>query len=195
MKSAVYGIMLSVLGILVVFIIMTVNGRMTRQKEATDALGQCVETAVENTIESDNYTIENNEEFVADFMENLLNQIENDADIEVKIAGIDYKKGLLSVEVIEHYIHPAGKPGEVRYQTTVILEQAEAEKYHSVEFYDANGNLLKTYTLKTGTKVVTPSSLDTDRSIAGWINESGQSVDPSSYKVMDSDLKFYAIYS
>ena len=94
--------MLTVMGILVIFIVITVNGRMTRQKESTDALGQAVETAVENTMEQDNYTINDNKEFIADFLQNLLLQIENNADVEVNVAGLDYKKGLLSVNVVEH---------------------------------------------------------------------------------------------
>lgn len=193
MKNFIYGIILAFIGVLLLWIILTVNGRLTREKESTDSLGQVVETAVENTIEQDNYTIDSNEEFVADFTQNLLTMIENNADIEVKIAGVDYVKGLLSVEVIEHFEHPNSRDTQISYATTVILEKAVETQYYNIEFYDDKGELLKKYTLVENTKIPQIKVMDTNRTIKGWKDENGQSVNINNITA-DRDKKFYAVY-
>ena len=62
-------------------------------------------------------------EFIADFMEALLVQINSDCSIKVNVLDVDYQKGLLSVEVIEKYKHPIGTEGQVSVKRTVIMEQ------------------------------------------------------------------------
>lgn len=195
MKNVIYGMFLTVIGILVVFIVITVNGRMTRQKESTDALGQAVETAVENTMDQDNYTINDNQEFVADFLQNLLLQIENDADVEVNIAGIDYQKGLLSVNVVEHFVHPAGKEGELSYSTTVVMEQSDVDHYYTVNFHDVDGEVYKSYQLCVGSKVTEPYIPDVQgKTFAGWKDSDGNAVDIADLEVSE-DMELYATYS
>ena len=195
MKNVIYGIMLTVIGILIVLIVITINGRMTRQKESTDALGQAVETTVENTMEQDNYTINDNKEFVADFLQNLLLQVENDSDVEVNIAGIDYKKGLLSVNVVEHFTHPSGKDAELSYSTTVVMEQSDADHYYTVNFYNVDGEVYKSYQLCTGSKVTEPYIPDVPgKTFVGWKDADGNEVDIDSVKV-SGDMELFASYS
>ena len=187
--------MLTVMGILVIFIVITVNGRMTRQKESTDALGQAVETAVENTMEQDNYTINDNKEFIADFLQNLLLQIENNADVEVKVAGLDYKKGLLSVNVVEHFTHPSGKDAELSYSTTVVMEQADADHYYTVNFHDADGEVYKSYQLSAGSNLTEPYIPEiSGKMFVGWKDADGNEIDIDSVKV-SGDMELFASYS
>ncbi len=52
------------------------------------------------------YSVNSNDELVADFMEALLVQINSDSTVVVNVLDVDYQKGLLSVEVIEKYKPP-----------------------------------------------------------------------------------------
>ena len=78
---------------------------------------------VENQLDSKTYSVSSNDEFIADFMEALLVQINSDSSIKVNVLDVDYQKGLLSVEVIEKYKHPIGTEGQVSVKRTVIMEQ------------------------------------------------------------------------
>ncbi len=136
MKNMILGTILSVMGIVVVAIIMAVVGRFLRDTELSEALSQSVENAVEITMEQKNYDIDSNEAFVSDFIVNLLCQVENDADIEVDVAGADYEKGILSINVIESYTNMLGGTSKLSYATTVIMEQSDDTYYEVSYMYD-----------------------------------------------------------
>lgn len=193
MKNFIFGVIIVIIGILLTASILTINSRMTRDKENNDSLANAVETAVTNTIEHNNYSINNNEEFIADFLQHLLIQFENNSDIEVDVAGIDYKKGLLSIKVVEHFTHPNGKDSTIDYETTVILEKAAETVYYDIEFYDNDNELLKKYTLVEETKIPPIKIMDTKKSVKGWRDENGQVVNLNDVTV-DRNRKFYAIY-
>lgn len=122
MKQLMYGLTVAVIAFLTIGIVMTVNGKTTRQSEIDNSLSISVQNAVETTMNEKSYSIENNEEFLADFSQNLLMQISSDSDIEVKVAGVDYEKGLLSLKVTEIFTHPNGNEGKCECETTVIFE-------------------------------------------------------------------------
>ena len=71
MKHIMYGLGGCITAILIVMVIVTINGQMTRQKEVTTSLTSAVDQTVENLISNRTYTIEGKDEFVSDLMENL----------------------------------------------------------------------------------------------------------------------------
>ncbi len=94
-----------------------------RQNELNRAVDSALQDTVENQFDTKTYSVGSNDEFIADFMEALLVQINSDCRIKVNVLDVDYQKGLLSVEVIEKYKHPIGTEGQVSVKRTVIMEQ------------------------------------------------------------------------
>lgn len=123
MKSVFLGFGITVCSIISIVIVMTLCGTNMRQNELNRAVDSAIKDTVENQFDDTTYSVNSNDEFVADFMEALLVQINSDCSVVVNVLDVDYQKGLLSVEVIGKYIHPIGTEGNVSVKRTVIMEQ------------------------------------------------------------------------
>ena len=123
MKSVFLGFGITICSIISIVIVMTLCGMNIRQNELNRAVDSAIKDTVENQFDDTTYSVNSNDEFVADFMEALLVQINSDCSVVVNVLDVDYQKGLLSVEVIEKYIHPIGTEGNVSVKRTVIMEQ------------------------------------------------------------------------
>ncbi len=165
MKQVIFGVMCSFIVVLVIVAVMTVEGRSTRENEADNALSAAVDEVMENLLTKKKYNIENNEEFVADFCEALLEQIQAGSDkdsdknlsVQVDIAGVDYEKGLLSVHVTEKFTHPNGKIGTLECTSTAILDQ-RAEKQRYTVTYNLPDRLYKQLEVEAGTDFYLPKA-------------------------------------
>ena len=62
----------------------------------------------------------------AAFLENLLTQVNSQADISVRFYKVDCLEGLLDVEVTARYTHLNKKQEEVRIRRTIIYEKADS---------------------------------------------------------------------
>jgi len=123
MKNVFLGFGITICTIISIVIVMTLCGTNMRQNELNRAVDIALQDTVENQFDSKTYSVSSNEEFIADFIEALLVQINSDCTVKINILDVDYQKGLLSVEVIEKYKHPIGTEGEVSVKRTVIMEQ------------------------------------------------------------------------
>lgn len=123
MKSVFLGFGITVCGILSVVIVMTLCGTNMRQNELNRAIDNALEATMKNQFNEATDSANNNEDFVEDFLDSLLIQINSNCSIVVNVLDVDYEKGLLSVEVIEKYKHPIGTEGEVSVKRTIIMEQ------------------------------------------------------------------------
>lgn len=123
MKSVFLGFGITICSIISIVIVMTLCGTNIRQNELNRAVDSAIKDTVENQFDDTTYSVNSNDEFVADFMEALLVQINSDCSVVVNVLDVDYQKGLLSVEVIEKYIYPIGTEGKVSVKRTVIMEQ------------------------------------------------------------------------
>lgn len=178
MKQLVYGFIIGLIGVLGIGIVVTINGKTTRQGDMDNALNSSVENAVETTMNEKAYSISSNEEFIADFTQNLLVQISNDADIEVQVDKVDYEKGLLSVRVIETFTHPNGKEGKNECTTTVVFEQntAKADTV-KITYLLEDGSLYKEYRIKNGDRVLVPKNpTEEGKTFTGWCLENSSEV-------------------
>lgn len=165
MKHAVYGVMLGLIFILFIAIGATVQGRAVRDDEAEETLAKAVE-ATANVLFSGNkiYTIENNQEFVADFLKELSLQLGSDSQVFVDVVKADYDKGVLSIKITENYKHPNGNEGVVESYKTVIydkktLEDAETvlvSFYRTKEDMENGGEAFKTSRIVSGDTVFAP---------------------------------------
>lgn len=123
MKNVFLGFGTTICAIISIVIVMTLCGTNMRQNELNRAVDSALQDTVENQFDSKTYSVSSNDEFIADFMEALLVQINSDCSIKVNVLDVDYQKGLLSVEVIEKYKHLIGTEGQVSVKRTVIMEQ------------------------------------------------------------------------
>lgn len=123
MKNVFLGFGITICAIISIVIVMTLCGTNMRQNELNRAVDSALQETVENQFDSKTYSVSSNDEFIADFMEALLVQINSDCGIKVNVLDVDYQKGLLSVEVIEKYKHQIGTEGQVSVKRTVIMEQ------------------------------------------------------------------------
>lgn len=123
MKNVFLGFGITICSIIAIVIVMTLWGINIRQNELDNAVNGALKETIENQFDSKTYSINSNDELVADFIEALLIQVNSDSTVSVNILDVDYKKGLLSVEVIEKYKHPIGTEGEVSVKRTAIMDQ------------------------------------------------------------------------
>lgn len=123
MKNVFLGFGITICAIISIVIVMTLCGTNMRQNELNRAVDSALQDTVENQFDSKTYSVSCNDEFIADFIEALLVQINSDCTVKVNVLDVDYQKGLLSVEIIEKYKHPIGTDGQVSVKRTVIMEQ------------------------------------------------------------------------
>lgn len=123
LKSVFLTMGLFICSIISIVIVMTFSGSMIRQNELEHAVELALMNTVKNQWKERTYSVTNNDELLADFLEELLVQVTSDATIQVNVLEIDYEKGLLSVEVIENYVHPIGTNGQISVNRTVVMEQ------------------------------------------------------------------------
>ena len=157
MRNTVLIIATIVLGMLVLMIVMTINGRMNRSMEITSNLSSVVEETMENLVSNPKYSIQNTNEFVADLAETLSIAIDAESDITVDILQCDKEKGLLSVKVTLSYVHPNGNLGTVECEKLAIFNRSledEVEQYR-VTFY-VGSDIYKEYVVTEGTIITAP---------------------------------------
>ncbi|MCX4319908.1 MAG: hypothetical protein OSJ44_09230 [Lachnospiraceae bacterium] len=165
MKHAVYGVVLGFILILFVFIGATVQGRAVRSDEAETSLGEAIESTAAALFASDeNYTIYDNEKFVADFLKELSLQLGSDSVLTVDVLKADYELGMLSIKVTEEYDHPNGKRGTAEAYKTVIYDNKSIEDakianvcfYRTKEEMEGGGEPFKTSQALSGDTVFAP---------------------------------------
>ena len=123
MKQMVFGMIALTMVVLFLTIIITVHGRTLRSSEVSQSLSEAMQTTMNHLLSQNAYSIADKDEFVADFLETFLLQVNSDSDITVHILKADYEKGLLSIEVVENYTHPNGEKGQVSACRTILLDK------------------------------------------------------------------------
>jgi len=164
MKNTILGMCFIFLIVISMSIIYTIDGSRIRKEENTDSLSSAIESSMQTLVDH-KYKISNNEEFIADFTQALLLQIESDSTVIVNILDVDYNAGILSIEVVEHYKHPNGNSATVACVKTVIFEQdidssvSEANKQVKITFLipDKGNNIIyKEFNVKKGSEIIIP---------------------------------------
>ena len=123
MKQMVFGLIAVTMVVLFLTIIITVHGRTLRSSEVSQSLSEAMQTTMNHLLSQNSYSISDTDEFIADFLEAFLIQVNSDSDITVHILEADVQKGLLSVEVVETYTHPNGEKGQVSACRTILLDK------------------------------------------------------------------------
>lgn len=161
MRNIVIGFVFAAMILLSVNIVSTMNSRSTRSQELSDALDTALESTL-GTLSKGTYDINNTDEYIADLVSNIAEQIQSDSELTVNILDADIEKGIMTVQVKEEYKHINGKTGAVTASKTVLLEEqqtpedAEITDTVTINFYLPDNTLYKSYKVKKGTEISEP---------------------------------------
>lgn len=172
------------IAVLSIMLILTIARKSASNVEVSDSVYQVLEATVENVLDEkkEDYTIENKEEFIADFTESLLVTIDTASDIEVTVYSYDPVSGVLSVKVKETYKEPDGSLGTAECTATAIVdfeveeplpEQVTVNMYYT----DINNKykLYKTMTVRSETKIQNPGKPFGAKGDGNWVYVSDNS--------------------
>lgn len=117
--------------------IFAIEGKTTRQNELDANLSSAMDRSMEIMTVDKKYDIENNEQLIADFIQNFLVRLNSNSDVTIDILGVDAEKGLLSVRATETFPSLFGE-SSVSATRTIILDDYEntEEEYFEVTFYE-----------------------------------------------------------
>lgn len=199
------GIFLTILvGLIIcIAILFSAADRNSRQTEAENGLRNAIENAVENLSESKkDYTVANADEYIADFIEQLLLEVDSNSDISIEILEADYEKNLLSVAVTEEFTYINGKKGTITCEKTIIMDEPVQEEtvFHTIAFYltDEAGKevIFKEYQVGAGTQFglsLMEAPTTEGKTFDKWVDLSGQELNQSQLTV-DQDYSFFAMW-
>lgn len=164
-------------------------------------MSAAIETTVQNLLNEGTYSVEDDGEFIADFIQALCVQLNSDTDVEINILKADAGKGLLSVEVKAIYRHPNGKEGVLTCYRTILFDTKEVvpvEVYAVTYYYTRAGSeeadIYKRYTLLEGEALPVPGDpepLSGTGTFEGWKNRADDTDAVPDQKVT-KDMEFYA---
>lgn len=130
------------------------SGKQMRQNELDSTLSSAMEDALVMLKDSDLYTTEDTQQLVADAIQNGLVQTDSKSDYSVTVYTADKKKGILDVEVTEHYKQPF-KVGKVTIRKTALLEEYDfddEEMEYAVTFSETE-KVIGQFTINQGSKI------------------------------------------
>lgn len=126
MKSFAQAAIIFMVVIVAVFVSFNlVTGNVT-DTEAEKSLSQSVEQALYVTLKGETHSVENKDEFIAEFMTNLVLQTQSKSELTVRVLEADEIEGLLDIEVTETLTYPDGKIREIKCRRTVLFEEEVA---------------------------------------------------------------------
>lgn len=143
MKQLLYGVVIAVTTILVVIALITIEGRTTREAEMRTALVAAVSDSMDELLETKDYTVDNNDEFIAAATQLIISHINKGTEgnrdknlkVVIEVIGADYEKGIMSFNVVEEFTNPDGSIGSTNYQTTAVLDREQQQKTYTVTYW------------------------------------------------------------
>ena len=201
MKNVIFGIVIILMGLVITLSVLSVTGVMNREVEIEDALKESVEKSVDACTTRRGYSLDNNDQFVADLLAELSNAIENDSDIKVEVMGVDKDKGYMSIRVTEYYKTAIGTPKVAMCETTAYVDKSNnvgaSVGTSTITFIDSDGAFLGQHTLSDGESIkapITPSKQG--KTFVGWVNaETNQNVGMSLGTANKNNITYKALYS
>ena len=136
MKNTAIIISLVLMTTMTFFIVEALHAREYRTVELSEAVDNALEAAMNNVAFDKGYRIHSDEELVEDFKQLLMTSIDSASLIDVEVLKVDYEKGILEVNVTEHFKYINGRTGTISKRANVILDRQENEKkYYTVRYY------------------------------------------------------------
>lgn len=125
MKSSIVGSVIAVLIIITFITIGSIQINENISNEVNETLNNAIYTT-QRTIFDKRTEIDSNEKYLEVFNADMKKQLKNNNDIKysVNVLGIDYKKGLLDVEINAKYKNLLGIEKTEKVRKTMIIEKA-----------------------------------------------------------------------
>ena len=123
MKNVVLMLCGMLLLILSIVMITAIYGRMNYSMELQSNLSSVMEEQISEMMLDEAYNITNMQEFLADFVENLIVALDGKYDLTIDVMQIDIEKGLLALKVTAGFGYLNGNPGEIECERIVIFNQ------------------------------------------------------------------------
>lgn len=177
MKNVVMIAISGMIGALILGILLSVSGKMSRAVELQSNLSTAVETTVANMAVQEKMMMNSQKEYIAEFVKQLSVVLDTESDITVEVLKADVEKGVLAIRVIENYQYPNGRRGSVASDKTVILNRlCEAKKeLCTVRFYldkpqtEQEETCYESYTIEKGDGISAPANPCVEgKQFAGW---------------------------
>lgn len=206
MKHIIFGIVSSLMVVLTIVAVLTVEGRNSRERELKSALRSSVKSVVSEAavsrIESAADESDMKKRF-EDIMNKRLKSAERskkDRQFKLKYTyyGADPEKGILSCKVDESFTNPNGSIAHISCTETAVLEQEKTEKLMKIKFIseksDGSEYLYKEYELLKGMDMKVPAEpVCPGKTFRGW-SESGENVSDLPEKVV-KNAEYRAVFS
>ena len=198
MKNIILIFTYVIIGALTLGIIVSAMGREARNVELQSNLSNAVEESLANAMEKKNYTIADQNEFLADVTENITEVLDTNSTVDVKVMKVDLNKGLLSLRVVESFNYVNGKTGSVKCDRTVVFDkrgQDDEDKYDVYYYISADDDRpYKRYTLLKGDTILIPKEPSrAGYTFEGWKDADGNA--PLSDQTVESGLIYVAQWS
>ena len=183
MKHIATGVVIVVLIILFLTAGMTITIRQEKEAEVSESLKESIKETIENSMNMRQYDVRNNDEFLADFCQALLDDIqmgsgsESDPNLKIKVdvAGVDYEKGFLSLKVTETFSYPLYGTGETSCNYTVIYDKTHEKEFVTTTYQFEDERIYRVYKLQEGDAFIYPS-IDPEylgQKFIGWKDAKG----------------------
>lgn len=177
MKNVVMIAISGMIGALILGILLSVSGKMSRAVELQSNLSTAVETTVANMAAQEKMLMNSQKEYIAEFVKQLSVVLDTESDITVEVLKADVEKGVLAIRVIENYQYPNGRRGSVASDKTVILNRPceEKKEQFTVRFYldkpktEQEETYYESYTIEKGDGISAPANPYVEgKRFAGW---------------------------
>lgn len=174
--------------------------------ETVQSLEDSIYDTVEALMEDQLFTIDNSNQFIAAFLQGLMQKVESDSEIRVEVLEKDEEYGLLSIRVIESFRQPSGKESTVSCDCTVIFDRKAEEVpdpelipvtfYYSEEAQMEDG-MYKEFQVKKGSTMTLPQaplSFVEGAVFQGWKNTATGEIQTGEVPV-DGEMIFHGIWT
>lgn len=122
-------VIISVIGIssvlLVVMIQSTINIEALQRESLANALSASMEQTMSEVMERESYGIENRNEMIAAFLQAMIQKVNSDVDLTVKIYQLNYETGTMDVELRGEFPLPDKKKKTVAVRRKVAFAAPE----------------------------------------------------------------------
>lgn len=118
-------VILSVISIssilLVVMIHTTVNEESVQTAEVSDALASAMNQTMTEVMEQGSYGISSRNELVAAFLQAMLQKVDKNISLTMKIHKLDERKGTMDVEAVGEYVLPDSNKKRISIRRQVVF--------------------------------------------------------------------------
>lgn len=121
MKTATKGLILSIIFVLALFIVTSQTQKSVKKNELNGIVARAIQET-QRVINDQRYEINSNDEYLAEFSQNLVRLSSACDNLEIKVYGIDYEKGLIDVEVSIVVKYVNSKEEVIKVRKTSILD-------------------------------------------------------------------------